>query len=148
MLLDQCNSGPTFLKDPRIAELVANELHRFDDDLYDLIAYTIMPNHVHILINTAIQISTATNIAEWETLNIKPLDQIMKRIKGPSAVYANRLLKRSGAFWQKESFDHYIRNEKEFQNIVNYILSNPMKAKIVSDWINHPFTFLQCNRPF
>ncbi len=141
-LLDKCNTGPTHLKNPKVAQIVANELHRFDGDLYELIAYSILSNHVHILIDTAIQIPDNFDYTLWECFNFEPLQNIMKRIKGSSAVYANRLLKRSGKFWQRESYDHYTRNDKELCNIVEYILHNPVKAKLIEKWEEHPFTYL------
>jgi len=122
---------------------VANELHRFNNDFYDLLAYSIMPNHVHILIDTALQIPEDFGKTNWDTLDFTPLETIMKRIKGPSAIYANRLLKRTGKFWQKESYDHYIRNMKELNNVVAYILNNPVKARIVEHWKEHPFTWVK-----
>ena len=142
-LLDKCKSGPTHLKRPDVAKLVANELHLFNGELYDLIVYSIMPNHVHILIDTSIQIPATFCVSQWESLDFEPLENIMKRIKGPSAVYSNRLLGLSGKFWQKESYDHYIRNEKEFNNVIAYILNNPVKAKIVGHWEEHPFTWVK-----
>lgn len=140
-LLDQILSGPTFLKQPEIAQIVVDELHRFDGDLYKLIAYSIMPNHAHILIDTSIQFPLDLKDMSWGTLEFEPLQNIMKRIKGPSAIYANRLLERSGKFWQKESYDRYVRDAKEFQNIIFYILNNPVKAKIVGSWEEHRFTW-------
>ncbi len=141
--LDKYAIGNAYLKQSIIAEIVAKELHRFDGDLYDLIAYCIMSNHVHILIDTSIQLPNYYSPKEWEMLDLQPLQNIMKRIKGPTAVYANRTLNRSGRFWQKESYDHYIRNQKEFQNIIAYILNNPVKAGIVEKWEDYSFTFLK-----
>ncbi|MEM6317293.1 MAG: transposase [Bacteroidota bacterium] len=141
-LLDAMKYGPTFLEQPAIAELVAKEIHRFDGDLYKLVAYSIMPNHVHILIDTSIQLPSFFDVSKWESLEFEPLSNIMKKIKGPSAVYANRLLDRVGKFWQRESYDHYIRNTKEFNNVIAYILNNPVKAGLAKNWEDHPFTFL------
>ena len=141
-LLDAMKYGPTYLKQSEIAKIVADELHRFDGNLYKLIAYSIMPNHVHILIDTSIQIPNHFDVSKWETLDFEPLSNIMKKIKGPSAVYANRLLDRKGKFWQPESYDHYVRNVKEFNRIIAYILNNPVKAGLVANWEDHPFTFL------
>ena len=141
-LLDKCNSGPIYLANPEIAQIVSKELHRFDGHLYDLIAYSIMPNHVHVLFNTACQIPDGLDISLWEMIEFEPLNSIMKRIKGPTAVYANRKLNRSGQFWQRESYDHYIRNAKEYNNVVAYILDNPVKANLVNNWKNHSFTYV------
>jgi len=70
--------------------------------------------------------------------NYVQLDQIMKRIKGPTAVYCNRKLGLSGKFWERESYDMYIRNEKMFNNVLLYILNNPVKAGIVNNWKDYP----------
>ncbi len=141
-LLDSIEDGPIFLKQPEIAKLIADETHRFDGDLYKLVAYSIMPNHVHILIDTSFQIPDYFDVSKWESLDFEPLSNIMKRIKGPSALYANRLLDRKGKFWQRESYDHYIRSAKEFNRVIAYILNNPVKAGLVERWEDHPFTFL------
>ncbi len=141
VLLDTIISGPTFLKNPTIANIVAEQLHRFDGSLYRLISYSIMPNHVHLLINTSIQIPEELDVRLYDSLEFEPLQNIMKKIKGPSAVFSNRVLQRSGKFWQRESYDRLIRDGKELGNVINYILQNPVKAKLVENWEDHPFTF-------
>ncbi|MDA3909204.1 MAG: transposase, partial [Sulfurimonas sp.] len=81
-----------------------------DNNLYELIAYTIMPNHIHIL--------------------IKPLDKlalVVKSIKGSSAKMINDILKRRGKFWANDYYDKTIRDEKHFQTVYNYIKNNPLK---------------------
>lgn len=140
-LLDQIISGPTYLNQPEVAQLVVDQLHRFDNDLYQLVAYSIMPNHVHILIDTSIQFPLELKNVSWENLEFEPLQNIMRRIKGPSAIYANRLLNRSGKFWQKESYDRYVRDDQEFRRIIRYILNNPVKANLASSCEEHPFTW-------
>ncbi|MBK8504390.1 MAG: hypothetical protein IPL46_20595 [Saprospiraceae bacterium] len=55
-LLEEIKTGPRYLALKEVAQVVADELHRFDGDLYDLIAYSIRSNHVHILIDTSIQL--------------------------------------------------------------------------------------------
>ena len=68
----------------------------------------------------------------------------MKRIKGASAYYCNQYLKKTGeSFWQKDSYDHYVRNEKEWSNILWYILQNSVKAALVKDWKEWNGTYLQ-----
>lgn len=71
-------------------------------------------------------------------MRYQPLDIIMKKIKGPSAWYSNKYLNKHGQFWERESFDIYIRNEKMFNNVITYILENPVKAKIVEKWDDFP----------
>ncbi len=142
-LLESTMEGAHHLKNPAMAKLVQKELHRFDGELYDLICYCIMSNHVHILIDTSIQIPDNFEVVNWESLEFEPLQTIMKRIKGPTAIYANRLLESSGRFWQKESYDRYIRDQREYDNVVAYILNNPVKAGLVKTWEEYPFTYMK-----
>ncbi len=150
--LDVQPFGSCALKKPKITAIVKKELHRYDGDLYDLIAYSIMPNHVHILIDTVIQITDYEMIG-GELMPVlmdeipeefEELYRIMKSIKGTSAYYANKVLGKTGiTFWQKDSYDHYIRNDKEWNNIVAYILNNPVKAKFVKTWQEWEGTYLK-----
>jgi len=141
-LLQNYKNGPHHLLKRGVSELVKKELHRFDGVLYDLLAFSIMSNHVHILIDTSIQISS--NINEYELFdNYNTLDQIMKRIKGPTAIYANRLLNRKGQFWERESFDVFIRNERMLKRVIYYILNNPVKANIVKYWEDYSWNYLK-----
>jgi REP element-mobilizing transposase RayT len=150
--LDNKPYGECFLKRKEIANIVQEQLHRFDNDLYELACYSIMPNHVHILIDTAIQVVDYEMVnGKWMSHwlddipnNFKELDEIMRRIKGASAYYCNKLLRRTGqSFWQKDSYDHFIRNEKEWNNILNYILQNPVKAGFCQEWQDWKFTYIK-----
>jgi REP element-mobilizing transposase RayT len=59
---------------------------------------------------------------------------ITRAIKGSSARHANLLLGRTGQhFWQDECFDHWIRNQAEFEKVRNYIEQNPVRAGLVTD---------------
>ncbi|PYS70433.1 MAG: hypothetical protein DMF73_12910 [Acidobacteria bacterium] len=119
-ILDRASSGPLWLGDKRIAELVQDALVNRYAGLYLIWAYVVMANHIHVLLrpkNHEISISTIT-----------------KNLKGYSSREANRLLKRTGQrFWQDESFDHWSRNASEFARIVKYIENNPVKAGLVRE---------------
>ncbi len=141
-LLHDIKSGPMYMGDPEIMKIVKTEIERFDNDLYRMLAYSIMANHVHILIDTSIQLEDIKDDDELE-MNYKQLDQIMKRIKGPSAWYANKHLQRNGKFWDRESYDIYIRNEKMLNNVITYILENPVKAKMVEHWEAYDGNYLK-----
>jgi putative transposase len=115
--LDFASSGPTFLKDPQVATAVAEIffIAANEWDLFELFAWVVMSNHAHLLIQPH-----------------KPLQEITRAVKKTSAKRANIILGRSGqTFWQDESFDHWVRNGKQFDRIVQYIESNPVKAGLV-----------------
>ncbi|NOX84683.1 MAG: hypothetical protein GXO86_01765, partial [Chlorobi bacterium] len=69
------------------------------------------------------------------------LDKIMQLIKGGSSFEANRILGRTGTFWMKDSYDHYIRDERDWEEILEYIIYNPVSAGLVDDWKDWKYTF-------
>jgi REP element-mobilizing transposase RayT len=119
--------GECFLRDSRVAEIVQNALLYYDGVHYRLIRWCVMPNHVHVLIEMN---------GEWS------LSSIMKGWKSFTAHEANKLLGRKGKFWMQEYFDRYIRNERHFQNVVQYIDNNPVKAGLVSSPEEWPWSTL------
>ena len=139
--LHSIEDGPDFLKDDHLKNLIRDELFKYDGILYELLSFCIMSNHVHILIDTSIQLS---EIREDEELEMKyvSLDQIMKKIKGPTAMYCNKTINRSGQFWERESFDIYIRNDRMLNNVISYILQNPVKAGLVKEWEKYPYNYI------
>ena len=56
----------------------------------------------------------------------------MQSLKGYSGRKANGILGRAGTFWQEESFDHWVRDEPEYDRIVEYIDMNPVNAGLCS----------------
>ena len=109
--------SPKWLEDPRVAQCVVDALGYGDTVLriYDLRAWVLMLNHVHILIYPNADLS-----------------RITKAIKNYSARQANLILGRTGQpFWQHESYDHWVRDQPERERIRNYIENNPVKAGLV-----------------
>jgi len=139
--LDRASTGPQWLKEERIARIVAGKIHELDGKRYRLIAYCIMSNHVHLLFDTTgYNESTATNIA-GKTKDY-PFADTMRLLKGSTSRFCNLELNRTGAFWQKESYDHYVRDDDELYRIVEYILNNPVKAGLVKYWQDWKFSYL------
>jgi len=114
--------GSCFLADPRIGSLVQDALLYFDDERYRLLAWVVMPNHVHVLI---------------EVLPGHPLSDTLFSWKSYTARMSNRLLGREGDFWHVDYFDRYVRDERQLEQAVLYIHNNPVKAGLVQraeDW--------------
>ncbi len=60
----------------------------------------------------------------------------MNSWKSYTARMANRILGRTGAFWQREYYDRLIRNENEFERAVRYVLENPVRAGLKNwEWV-------------
>ena len=141
-LLHSIKTGPKYLSDIQCAMICKEQFHRFDNKLYKLLAYTIMNNHVHLLIDTSVQLELLDFDQKRIEKEFQTLDKIMKRIKGASARYCNELLGYSGQFWEHENYDTYIRNERMLKNVISYILENPVKAGIVEEWHEYRWNYL------
>jgi len=126
-LLTRSDYGPTWLQQPEVAQLVAASLHHFDGPGYDLFSYCLMPNHVHLLVALSPEAPL--------------LVRTLQRIKGYTALQANKLLGRTGSFWQSESHDHVVRIG-ELDRIISYIMHNPVKAGLVAEWQQWPYTYV------
>ena len=125
--LEKGEFGPTWLRQPAIAELVGQSLRYFDGKAYDLLCYCLMPNHVHMVVVLSADSASLTNT--------------LQRLKSYTATQANKLLDRTGAFWQPESYDHLVR-PGELERIIRYVLENPVKAGLVDEWQKWPYTYL------
>ncbi len=138
--LDQCLCGPTFLKDPAAANKAIEQLTRFDGEFYHLKGYTIMPNHVHALMDFSVQLDPKDGTSKDDYKN---LDYVMNRIKGASSRYINMVLDRTGkACWQREYHDRYIRDHRHLLASVDYLKQNVVSARICKHWKEHPFTWV------
>ncbi len=127
-LLDTGNTGPKWLRDERIAVIVQDcFLYWHEEKRFKLVALTVMPNHVHIILYK-IQ---------------RPLFRILQTIKTYTAKQANEILSQHGQhFWHRETYDHLIRDRGEFGNQVRYVVRNPVEAGLVRDWERWDFTWL------
>jgi len=64
----------------------------------------------------------------------------MKRLKGRTAKRIRGALGGSGAFWQREWFDRWMRDDAEWERCAAYIRNNPVKAGLAEKWEAHPWT--------
>lgn len=103
--------GSCLLRDH--AELIANALKHFDGTRYDLHAWCVMPNHVHVLLHLQRGHDVPTILHSWKSFTAHQIGR--------------------GVIWQREYFDRLIRNAEDYPNTVAYIRSNPAKAGL-RDW--------------
>jgi REP element-mobilizing transposase RayT len=113
-LLD-AGDGACLLRKSGVAKIVADALRFFDGKRYRLGDFVIMPNHIHVLVAPAPEHELKNIVRSW---------------KGFSARQINRLLGRTGAFWQSETYDHIVRSEEQFGHYRGYIANNPVKARL------------------
>jgi REP element-mobilizing transposase RayT len=114
--VEQCldvGEGRCYLSRPDIAEIVAEALRHFDGQHYRLLAWCVMPNHVHVVFQTLRGYDLAEVLHSWKSFTGKK---------------ANSVLGRTGEFWQREYFDRLVRNAEELDRAVRYVVENPKKV--------------------
>jgi REP element-mobilizing transposase RayT len=116
-LLDNARTGPLYLRQPEIANMVVEAIHYHErEQHYQLHSYVVMPNHVHLLMTPLAEVS-----------------KVMQSLKRFTAREANRILGLTGQpFWQDESYDRLVRDKMELQRIADYIEMNPVKCGLVA----------------
>ena len=128
--LDQ-GLGCCALAKREMAEVVMEALQYHDGKKYDLLVWSIMPNHVHVLI--------------WVKHDLSNIIQSWKSYTGKWGLAHNQELKlgieqNAKSFWMSDYWDRFIRNEEHFNNTVQYILNNPAKAGLPHSHIAYEFT--------
>ena len=108
-------AGACHLKNLVVAEEVAKALHYFDGKRYHLFAWCVMPNHVHVVVKIFPGQTLSSVIHSWKSFSVRQ---------------ANRILGLHGTFWQREYYDHLIRDEGELERAIRYVAANPEKAKL------------------
>jgi REP element-mobilizing transposase RayT len=116
-LLDNARTGPLYLRRPEIAGMVVEAMRYLERRMdYQLHAYAVMGNHVHVLISPCV-----------------PVSNVMQSLKRFTAREGNKMLCLIGRpFWQDESYDRVVRDDAEFVRIAGYIEMNPVSAGIVA----------------
>ena len=118
--LDRISTNIRWLENSEIASIVYNAILFYDATEYDVVAFCIMPNHVHL-------------VADMKRKN-RPAYDILKKIKSFSAIQSNIIIQRKGKFWHNENYDHVVRNGNELTAIVEYVMQNPVNAGLCKSW--------------
>ena len=109
--------GECWLRQPAIASQVETILRADDGKAYRLQAWVVMPNHVHLVVDV------------WDA----PLSKLLNLWKGGSARAANKILRRTGHFWEREYFDTLVRDAAHLTRAIGYTENNPTKARLVRE---------------
>jgi REP element-mobilizing transposase RayT len=123
-LLADAANGPRYMCRPEIASVVVEAVRYRDPAEYDLHHFVVMPNHVHILVTPRM-----------------PVSKVMQSLKRFTARECNRILGMTGQpFWQVESYDRLVRDDREFEQIARYIEMNPVAAGLVAEPHRFPWS--------
>jgi REP element-mobilizing transposase RayT len=119
-LLDM-GGGCCWLREARVASMVANAIGFWDPTRYHLFAWCVMPNHVHVLFRSLPEYRLAKVVGAWKSYTAK---------------VANRILERKGNFWEREYYDRLIRDSAEFGRALDYVKTNPERAGLKQwEWV-------------
>ena len=124
--------GCCILREPFVAGMVQNALLFFDGQRYRLFAWVVMPNHVHVLFQPMNDWSVAKIVASWKKFTARKICDYQR-----IGSIGNANLKTNGDLgikpvWHREYWDRFIRDERHFQQVLEYIHSNPVKAGLVA----------------
>jgi len=117
-------------------DIVLESIRHDDARRYNLDAAVVMPDHAHLVLTPGI---------DELRQRVMPLFEVMQAIKGAAARKINQRLKGHGAIWQEESFDRVLRTAEDNDAKVMYILENPVRRGLVSDWRKYKWMW---HRPF
>jgi RecG-like helicase/REP element-mobilizing transposase RayT len=105
--------------------IVLNAWRRFHNRRYELFAICVMPDHVHALFQPWPKKETS-----HEEITFWSLTELMRSLKSLTAREINRAEGKAGAVWEKETFDRYIRSNRDLTEKFHYILRNPWDAGV------------------
>lgn len=118
------NRRPIF-GDREAAELMLAELSRLRDALgFALLAYAVMPNHLHLL------------VVPSESAD---LSQIMQFVKGRFARVWNSKMGHQGSLWQPRYYESAVRTEQQLMRWIDYIEQNPVQARLAGSPQEYPY---------
>lgn len=124
-LLDAERNPIINLSKPELNKIIINSLKYWEGKKLKNLAFSIMPNHVHWVLEL---------LEKDEEGKPVYLQDILQSVKRFSASSINKLENRTGSLWQKESFDTTTRDEKHLYYVIEYTLNNPVNAGLVKDW--------------
>lgn len=131
--LGKCQTNDINLCNAQLAKIVTQSLSYYDGSLYLLHAYCLMPNHLHLLIQP---------LPKGEAMYHKISDCVQK-LKSFTSKEINHLLDRTGALWQHEYYDRFIRDDADYARTVMYYLNNPVKAGLVKYQKDWPYSYFK-----
>ncbi|WP_353620884.1 hypothetical protein [Stieleria mannarensis] len=129
------------LKDERLAKIVCDAFVHFSEERYSLMAYVVMPSHHHwMFLPKPNWVADFIKAQRSKKNDRTPREAISHSIQSYTGTQCNRMLAQKGSFWQTETFDHFARDEAEASRIIHYIEQNPVKAGLVQNAVDWPFS--------
>ena len=118
-----------FLSDPA-KDVVLQAVKFHDNNKYELHACAVMETHVHIVLQP-LSAQARTPVPQETQSSVYSLAQIMHSIKSYSSKRVKPILKVKEGVWVAETFDRIIRSDEDYDETMNYVIYNPVKAGLV-----------------
>jgi REP element-mobilizing transposase RayT len=114
---------------------VVDGWHRFDGRRYDLVAWVVMPNHVHVLMKTRGEVPLSRVVQSWKSYTARLIGGWLVTCSGePRLLGLNEgAAPRPERIWMPGYWDRFIRDDRHLSAVVEYIHNNPVKAGLVRD---------------
>jgi RecG-like helicase/REP element-mobilizing transposase RayT len=122
---------------PGARTIVLDALGHFHNERYELFAATVMPDHVHFLLQPWPKENEEEAVTFW------PLSELLHSIKSFSAPRINKLESKKGAVWERERFDRYVRSDRDLEEKFHYILRNPWEAGVAGQNEDYQWVWTQ-----
>jgi REP element-mobilizing transposase RayT len=132
--------GSCVLRVPDNAEAVIAAWRHGDGRQYRLHAWVVMPNHVHVLVESLAGNEIGEIIGAWKSISARKIlsgSATAPGRKGPHEATEGGRAPRKRHLWQLDYWDRFIRNQQHHEATVDYIHQNPVKAGLVTraeDW--------------
>ncbi len=123
---------------PASRTIVLEALRHFDNSRYTLIAACVMHDHIHMLLQPWVKQQN-----EREEAVFWSLGELMHSIKSFTAKQINKAEGTTGAVWEHERFDRYVRGDRDLEEKFRYIVTNPERAGLGTDY---PWVWTQEDR--
>jgi putative transposase len=162
--LDLGKQGLSYFREPALAQILAAEILGHNGFAYDLFAYSILPNHAHLLFQLNAPVPDELALDGLQNLRFPPLRDIINKIQSNTALPLKKAVQSlnshhdpstfqkhspkggvllDGKIWHESSFDFQIKDAAEFEKVARFMLLNPVAAELVADWSNWPFSFVK-----
>ena len=119
-------NGPFHLHhNAAVRKCVEEAIHYREGTHWEVIAYTLMPNHIHLVVRHT--------HPTWH------MGKVLQHFKRHTARACNKILGVIGQpFWQEESYDALVKSQSGLRSHVRYVLLNPVKAWLCKEWRQWP----------
>ena len=139
-----------------------------DGNVMELLAYVIMPNHVHLMIKTIEDYTLGQIVWSWKSYTTKMVfkidgmkDKILKSLESKrrnnfNSTAPEKIRKyisaeacgapRKVSLWNREYWDRFIRDENHYNKAIQYIHNNPVKAGLVDDAADWKWSSIKLDR--